>query len=168
MLIMENNQMVNYDNQCSLIANHEINVRDLGQWNEYREVNRSWCKFPPSKQRAIQHHSEADSLTMNNTRYTTKKHHNTVYMRCSNCSFVGDVGLIYITGSNDVFCGPIEFDVTVTGNNNKIYRVVSCLLLLAIHNIDAMVHSCNHSDTPSIASEHVVVPKEQVVRTSSE
>lgn len=132
--IVESSQVAKrYNEQCSGITEHPIVVRDLGHGNHYQEVNRSWCGTTTVAAKRNPFAQVIDTLTKDHRKYQSNAHHPTVYMRCSNSSLMASVGALYITGSGNVFCGPIEFDLVVTGSNNTIYRVVHCLFIVFNH-----------------------------------
>lgn len=106
---------------------HEIDIRDVGTGNIYLEVNRSYCKHikntRASKMEDLRH---LNNLRRDNCTYTPSKYYEVIYMRCTSSLYKGDVGSLYITGNGNVFCGGVEFGLVITGQNNTVYRVVSC------------------------------------------
>lgn len=124
---------VDKDDICTY-QDHEIGLRDLGVANNYLEVNKSFCamhglRLPPwypANGTRQSHTEDLRQLKKNNCIYTSKRYNEVVYMRCSDSLLVTNVGTLYITGSGNVFCGVIEFDLTITGHNNSVYRVVAC------------------------------------------
>ena len=92
------------------------------------EVNQSFCKQRSLRTKANQMEDlrHLSTLKRNNCTYAPSRYHEVIYMRCSDCVYLGEVGTLYITGTGNVFCGGIEFDLVVTGQNNSVYRVVAC------------------------------------------